>query len=53
MIALPHLWLPTRPHHPPHSPPARPPPVDSIRDITGAEKTISKTSSIQVASRIT
>ena len=29
---------PTRPHHPPHPPPTRPPPIDSIRDITGAEK---------------
>ena len=29
-----------------------PPPIDSIRDITGAEKIISKTSSSQVASRI-
>ena len=32
--------------------PHRPPPIDSIRDITGAEKIISKTSSSQVASRI-
>ena len=24
----------------PHPPPTRPPPIDSIRDITGAEKTI-------------
>ena len=31
---LPHLWLPTRPHNPP----TRPPPIESIRDITGAEK---------------
>ena len=38
---------PHRPNHPPH-----PPPIDSIRDITGAEKTIWKTSSIQVANRI-
>ena len=37
---------------PPHPPPARPPPIDSIRDITGTEKTVWKTSSIQVASRI-
>ena len=29
-----------------------PPPIDSIRDIAGVEKTIRKTSSIQVASRI-
>ena len=29
---------PTRPHRPPHPPPTRPPPIDSIRDITGAEK---------------
>ena len=33
------------------TPPAHPP-IDSIRDITGAEKIISKTSSSQVASRI-
>ena len=32
--------------------PAHLPPIDSIHDITGAEKTIRKTSSIQVASRI-
>ena len=31
MGALPHLQLPTRP-----------PPIESIRDITGAEKTIKK-----------
>ena len=35
----------------PHPPPTRPPPIDSIRDITGTEKTIQKTSSIQVACR--
>ena len=29
--------------------PTRPPPIESIRDITGAEKKPSKTSSIQVA----
>ena len=32
--------------------PTHPPPIDSICDITGAEKTVSKTSSLQVASRI-
>ena len=46
MVALPCLRLTTHPPTPP------PPPIDSIRDITGAEKTIWKTSSIQVASRI-
>ena len=40
------------PPPPPHPPPVRPPPIDSIRDITGTEKTVSKTSSIQVACRI-
>ena len=30
---------------------SHPPPIDSIRDITGTEKTIQKTSSIQVACR--
>ena len=39
--ALPRLRLPTHP-----------PPIDSISDTTGAEKTIWKTSSSQVASRI-
>ena len=33
----------------PPSPASPPPPIDSIRDITGTEKTIQKTSSIQVA----
>ena len=33
------------------SPPTCPPPIESIRDITGAEKNYQKTSSIQVASR--
>ena len=57
MVALAHLWLPTRPHLPPaaptslHPPPVHPPPIDSIRDITGSEKIIQKTSSIQVAGR--
>ena len=37
MGALPHLRLLTRPHRPP---PTRPPPIESICDITGAEKTI-------------
>ena len=41
MGALPRLRLPIRPH--------RPPPIESIRDITGAEKNHQKTSSIQVA----
>ena len=36
----------------PPAPTPTPPPIDSIRDITGAEKIISKTSSSQVASRI-
>ena len=40
MVALAHLWLPTHP---------RPLPIDSIRDITGSEKIIQKTSSIQIA----
>ena len=56
MVALTRLRLPTRPHHPPPPPASlpstRPLPIDSIRDTTGAEKTIRKTSSIQVASRI-
>ena len=43
MGALPRLRLPTRPHHSP--------PIESIRDITGAEKNYQKTSSIQVACR--
>ena len=46
MGALTHLRLPSSPHRPPHP---LPPPIDSIRDITGTEKTIQKTSSIQVA----
>ena len=49
MGALPRLWLPTHPHHPPHPPPTCPPPIESIRDITGAEKSYQETSSIQVA----
>ena len=52
MVALPRLWLPTRPHNPSHPPPTRLSPIDSICDITGGEKTIRKTNSIQVASRI-
>ena len=52
MISLPCLQLPTHPHHPPHPPPTGPLHIDSIRDITGAEKTNWKTSSIQVASAI-
>ena len=52
MGALPRLRLPTRPHRPPHPPPTRPPPIESIRDITGTEKTASKTSSFKIASRI-
>ena len=57
MGALPCLRLPTRPHRPPSPPPThpppptRPPPIESIRDITGAEKNHQKTSSIQVACR--
>ena len=51
MGALPRLWLPTRPHRPSHPPPIHPPPIESIRDITGAEKNYQKTSSIQVACR--
>ena len=39
---------PTYPHLPPHPPPACTSPIDSICDITGAEQTIQKTSSIQV-----
>ena len=39
MGALPHLRLPTRPHHPPHPPPTRPPPIESIRDITKLSQT--------------
>ena len=41
---------PAPPPTPP--PPTHPPPIDSIRDITGAEKNHLKTSSSQVASRI-
>ena len=48
MGALPRLWLPTCPHHPPHPPPTRPTPIESIRDITGTEKSYQKTSSTQV-----
>ena len=42
-----------RPPSAPHSPPPAtcPPPIESIRDITGAEKNGQKTSSIQVACR--
>ena len=39
MGALPRLRLPTRPHRPPHPPPT---PIESIRDITGAEKKLSQ-----------
>ena len=38
MGALPRLRLPTRPHRPLHP---LPPPIESIRDITGAEKKLS------------
>ena len=48
MVALARLRLPTFPRLPPTP---LPPPIDSIRDITGTEKTIQKTSSIQVACR--
>ena len=51
MGALTRLQLPTRFHLPPHPLPTRPPPIDSICDITGAEKNHPKTSSIQVACR--
>ena len=34
-------------------PPTHPPPIESIRDITGTEKTVWKTSRIQIASRVT
>ena len=51
MGALPRLRLPTRPQRPPHPPPTCPPPIESICDITGAEKNHQKTSSIQVACR--
>ena len=44
---IPTRQWPSASHPPP--PPTRPPPIDSIRDITGIEKTIQKTSSIQVA----
>ena len=45
MGALPRLGLPTPlPSHPPT-------PIESIRDITGAEKNHQETSSIQVACR--
>ena len=51
MVALTHLQLPNRPRLP--TPPSRRPSlIDSIRDITGTEKAIWKTSSIQVAYRI-
>ena len=36
----------------PPSAPHPPPPIESIRDITGTEKTASKTSSFKIASRI-
>ena len=52
MLALPRLQLPTHPPQPSHHPPTHPPPIDSIHDITGAEKAIRKNSRIQVASRI-
>ena len=42
MGALTCLWLPIRPYLPPQPPPASPNAIDSIRDITGAEKTIQK-----------
>ena len=57
MVALARLWLPTCPRlphaplPPAHPPPACLPPIDSIRDITGSEKIIQKTSSIQIADR--
>ena len=53
MGALTRLRLPTCPNHPPHPPPTRPPPIESIRDIKGADKlnTTKKTSGIQVACR--
>ena len=47
--ALSHVQLPTLSHLPP-PPLAHPLPIDSIRVITGAEKTISKPSSIQIHS---
>ena len=50
MVALTRLRFLTRPGSP-HPPPARPPPIESIRDITGSEKIIQKTISIQVAGR--
>ena len=31
---------PNHPHHPPNPPPTHPPLIDSIRDITGTEKTL-------------
>ena len=44
-------WVPKAPH-PPTPLPSHPlTPIDSIRDITGTEKTIQKTNSIQVACR--
>ena len=44
MGALPRLWLPT---HLPHPLPTHPPPIESIRDITGAEKTIKKPAALK------
>ena len=51
MGALPRLRLPTHSRRPPHPLPTHPSPIESIRDITGAEKNYQKTNSIQVACR--
>ena len=47
MGALHHLRLPTHPN----PSPTHPSPIESICDITGAEKTIKKPARIQVACR--
>ena len=52
MGALHHLRLPTHPNLSPTHPnpsPTYPTSIESIRDITGAEKTIKKPARIQVA----
>ena len=42
MDAFPRLQLSTHPHRPSHPPPTGLPPIDSIHDITGTEKIVSK-----------
>ena len=52
-LSLNWCFSPSSAFHQPQTPPTRTSPIDSIHDITGAEKTVRKTISIQVASRIT